>query len=226
MKRFAIIVAGGSGTRMGAAIPKQFIELHGKPILLYCVDAFFNAYPDMDVVIVLPKSHLDAGQEMLVTYGYNHKQINLKAGGPTRFDSVKNGLVELEGDAIVFIHDAVRCLVSPQLIKRCGDAAAQTGSAIPVIKVRDSMRQMSSDGSSKIIGREDLRIVQTPQTFYAGIIKEAFELDYRDEFTDEASVLEYTGKSVTLVEGEEANLKITFKEDLDFASWKLQNQSS
>ena len=226
MKRFAIIVAGGSGTRMGATIPKQFIELHGKPILLYSVDAFFNAYPDMDVVIVLPKSHLDAGQEMLVTYGYNHKQINLKAGGPTRFDSVKNGLVEVEGDAIVFIHDAVRCLVSPQLIKRCGDAAAQTGSAIPVIKVRDSMRQMSSDGSSKIIGREDLRIVQTPQTFYAGIIKEAFELDYRDEFTDEASVLEYMGKTVTLVEGEESNLKITFKEDLDFASWKLQNQSS
>ena len=226
MKRFAIIVAGGSGTRMGAAIPKQFIELHGKPILLYSVDAFFNAYPDMDVVIVLPKSHLDAGQEMLVAHGYNHKQINLKAGGPTRFDSVKNGLAEVEGDAIVFIHDAVRCLVSPQLIKRCGDAAAQTGSAIPVIKVRDSMRQMSPDGSSKIIGREDLRIVQTPQTFHAGIIKEAFELDFRDEFTDEASVLEYTGKTVTLVEGEESNLKITFKEDLDFASWKLQNQSS
>ena len=224
MKRFAIIVAGGSGTRMGAVIPKQFIELHGKPILLYSVDAFFNAYPDMQVIIVLPQSHLEAGQEMLITHGYKHKQIELKAGGPTRFHSVQNGLAAVDIDAMVFIHDAVRCLVSPQLIKRCGDAAAQTGSAIPVIKVRDSMRQMATDGSSKVIGRVDLRIVQTPQTFHASMIKEAFALDYRDEFTDEASVLEYTDKTVTLVEGEESNLKITFKEDLEYASWKLQNQ--
>jgi 2-C-methyl-D-erythritol 4-phosphate cytidylyltransferase len=222
LKRFAIIVAGGSGTRMGAAIPKQFIELCGKPILLYSVDAFFNAYPDINVVIVLPQTHLDEGIEMLVAHGYDYKNIKLKAGGPTRFDSVKNGLAEVERDSIVFIHDAVRCLVSPQLIKRCGEAAAQTGSAIPVIKVRDTMRQMSTDGSSKIIDRDDLRIVQTPQTFLACIIKDAFKLEYMDEFTDEASVLEFIGKTITLVEGEESNLKITFKEDLDFANWKLQ----
>lgn len=224
MKRFAIIVAGGSGTRMGAVIPKQFIELHGKPILLYSVDAFLHAYPDIVVIIVLPESYLGQAEAMLVNHGYAEKHIQFVAGGLTRFHSVKNGLTQVNSEGIVFIHDAVRCLVTPDLIKRCGEVAQDMGSAIPAIKVRDSMRHVASDGSSSIIDRNHLRIVQTPQTFQSGLIKEAFEMDYREEFTDEASILEFMGAKINLIEGEESNLKITFREDLDFATWKLQKE--
>ena len=225
MKRFAIIVAGGSGTRMGAVIPKQFIELHGKPILLYSVDAFLHAYPDIVVIIVLPESYLGQTEAMLVNHGYAEKHVKFVAGGLTRFHSVKNGLAQVNSEGIVFIHDAVRCLVTPDLIKRCGVVAQDMGSAIPAIKVRDSMRHVAADGSSSIIDRNHLRIVQTPQTFQSGLIKEAFEMDYREEFTDEASILEFMGAKINLIEGEESNLKITFREDLDFATWKLQKEN-
>ncbi len=225
MKRFAIIVAGGSGTRMGAVIPKQFIELHGKPILLYSVDAFLHAYPDIVVIIVLPESYLGQAEAMLVNHGYAEKHVKFVAGGLTRFHSVKNGLAQVNSEGIVFIHDAVRCLVTPDLIKRCGVVAQDMGSAIPAIKVRDSMRHVAADGSSSIIDRNHLRIVQTPQTFQSGLIKEAFEMDYREEFTDEASILEFMGAKINLIEGEESNLKITFREDLDFATWKLQKEN-
>lgn len=225
MKRFAIIVAGGSGTRMGAVIPKQFIELHGKPILLYSVDAFLHAYPDIVVIIVLPESYLGQAEAMLVNHGYAEKHVKFVAGGLTRFHSVKNGLAQVNSEGIVFIHDAVRCLVTPDLIKRCGVVAQDMGSAIPAIKVRDSMRHVAADGSSSIIDRNHLRIVQTPQTFQSGLIKEAFDMDYREEFTDEASILEFMGAKINLIEGEESNLKITFREDLDFATWKLQKEN-
>lgn len=225
MKRFAIIVAGGSGTRMGAVIPKQFIELHGKPILLYSVDAFLHAYPDIVVIIVLPESYLGQAEAMLVNHGYADKHIQFVAGGLTRFHSVKNGLAQVNYEGIVFIHDAVRCLVTPDLIKRCGVVAQDMGSAIPAIKVRDSMRYIAADDTSSIIDRNHLRIVQTPQTFQSGLIKEAFEMDYREEFTDEASILECMGAKINLIEGEESNLKITFREDLDFATWKLQKEN-
>jgi 2-C-methyl-D-erythritol 4-phosphate cytidylyltransferase len=225
LKRFAIIVAGGSGTRMGAVIPKQFIELHGKPILLYSVDAFLHAYPDIVVIIVLPESYLGQAEAMLVNHGYAEKHVKFVAGGLTRFHSVKNGLAQVNSEGIVFIHDAVRCLVTPDLIKRCGVVAQDMGSAIPAIKVRDSMRHVAADGSSSIIDRNHLRIVQTPQTFQSGLIKEAFEMDYREEFTDEASILEFMGAKINLIEGEESNLKITFREDLDFATWKLQKEN-
>jgi 2-C-methyl-D-erythritol 4-phosphate cytidylyltransferase len=225
LKRFAIIVAGGSGTRMGAVIPKQFIELHGKPILLYSVDAFLHAYPDIVVIIVLPESYLGQTEAMLVNHGYAEKHVKFVAGGLTRFHSVKNGLAQVNSEGIVFIHDAVRCLVTPDLIKRCGVVAQDMGSAIPAIKVRDSMRHVAADGSSSIIDRNHLRIVQTPQTFQSGLIKEAFEMDYREEFTDEASILEFMGAKINLIEGEESNLKITFREDLDFATWKLQKEN-
>lgn len=210
---------------MGAAIPKQFIELHGKPILLYSVDAFLNAYPDIVVIIVLPESYLGQAEAMLVNHGYAEKHIQFVAGGLTRFHSVKNGLAQVNSEGIVFIHDAVRCLITPDLIKRCGEVAQDMGSAIPAIKVRDSMRHVASDGSSSIIDRNHLRIVQTPQTFQSGLIKEAFEMDYREEFTDEASILEFMGAKINLIEGEESNLKITFREDLDFATWKLQKEN-
>jgi 2-C-methyl-D-erythritol 4-phosphate cytidylyltransferase len=225
LKRFAIIVAGGSGTRMGAVIPKQFIELHGKPILLYSVDAFLHAYPDIVVIIVLPESYLGQAEAMLVNHGYAEKHVKFVAGGLTRFHSVKNGLAQVNSEGIVFIHDAVRCLVTPDLIKRCGVVAQDMGSAIPAIKVRDSMRHVAADGSSSIIDRNHLRIVQTPQTFQSGLIKEAFDMDYREEFTDEASILEFMGAKINLIEGEESNLKITFREDLDFATWKLQKEN-
>jgi 2-C-methyl-D-erythritol 4-phosphate cytidylyltransferase len=177
------------------------------------------------VIIVLPESYLGQAEAMLVNHGYAEKHVQFVAGGLTRFHSVKNGLTQVNSEGIVFIHDAVRCLVTPDLIKRCSEVAQDMGSAIPAIKVRDSMRHVAADGSSSIIDRNHLRIVQTPQTFQSGLIKDAFEMDYREEFTDEASILEFMGAKINLIEGEESNLKITFKEDLDFATWKLQKEN-
>lgn len=206
---------------MGASTPKQFIPLNGKPLFLYSVDAFFNAYEDVEVIIVLPKSHLTEGNQILSQFGYAGKKIKLVEGGNTRFESVKNGLNEVLAEGIVFIHDAVRCLVSPDLIKRCSEAASAFHSAIPVIAVKDSMRRVAQDGTSQVVDRNQLRIVQTPQTFQTELIKNAFQTEYREAFTDEASVLESSGINVNLVEGEESNIKITYKSDLDFATWKL-----
>lgn len=221
MKKTAIIVAGGSGTRMGADLPKQFLRIEGKPVFLYSVDAFLQAYNDMRIILVMPSSYCDLAQSILQEFGYS-SSIEIIAGGETRFQSVKNGLAKASGDALIFVHDAVRCLASPVLIQRCGAAASEKGSAIPVIPVRDSIRR-KDEGSSRsfVVPREGLYIVQTPQVFLGSLILPAFEMPYDAGFTDEASVLEASGQQVNLVEGEEGNTKITFPEDLAFAAWKL-----
>lgn len=221
MKKTAIIVAGGSGTRMGADLPKQFLRIEGKPVFLYSIDAFLEAYNDIRVILVMHSSFCDLAQSILQEFGYP-PSIEIVAGGETRFHSVKNGLAKVSGDALIFVHDAVRCLASPALIQRCGAAAIDNGSAIPVIPVRDSIRRKDEASShSVVVPREGLFIVQTPQVFLGSVILPAFALSYNAGFTDEASVLEASGQQVNLVEGEEGNTKITFPEDLAFAAWKL-----
>jgi 2-C-methyl-D-erythritol 4-phosphate cytidylyltransferase len=221
MKKTAIIVAGGSGTRMGADLPKQFLRIEGKPVFLYSIDAFLEAYNDIRVILVMHSSFCDLAQSILQEFGYP-PSIEIVAGGKTRFHSVKNGLAKVSGDALIFVHDAVRCLASPALIQRCGAAAIDNGSAIPVIPVRDSIRRKDEASShSVVVPREGLFIVQTPQVFLGSVILPAFALPYTAGFTDEASVLEASGQQVNLVEGEEGNTKITFPEDLAFAAWKL-----
>ena len=221
MKHTAIIVAGGSGTRMGADLPKQFLRIEGKPVFLYSIDAFLQAYDDMRIILVMPSAYVGMAQSILDEFGYP-SSIEIVEGGETRFHSVKNGLAMVSEDSLIFIHDAVRCLATPALIRRCGDAASEKGSAIPVIPVRDSIRRKDDAlNCSVVVSREGLYIVQTPQVFLGSVILPAFASPYDPGFTDEASVLEASGQQVFLVEGEEGNTKITFPDDLTFAAWKL-----
>lgn len=212
MFKYAIIVAGGSGTRMGTSLPKQFLLLHQKPVLYYTLKTFLESYPDLHIILVLPVDYTDMGQEIIDAY-FDKERIRITAGGDTRFQSVKNGLALVEKESIVFVHDGVRCLLTKDLIRRCYESALSTGSAIPVLPSRDSVRLVRDNGSDAL-DRNRIVLVQTPQTFHSKIILPAFQIDYKDKFTDEATVVEAFGMQVTLVEGEERNIKITRPEDL------------
>lgn len=224
MKKFAVIVAGGSGTRMGKEVPKQFLVVAGKPLFLHSIEAFLKAYDDINIVLVMPAAFMGEAQSLLTDglVGLKSSQVQWVVGGETRFHSVKNGLAVVPTGSLVFVHDAVRCLLSPALVERSADAALQHGSAVPVVPVRDSIRKRTVfDEGSVVVPREELLIVQTPQVFLADLIKPAFNVDYHPAFTDEATVLESFGGKVYLVEGDQQNIKITYPEDLLYAAWKL-----
>ena len=219
MKKIAVIVAGGTGSRMNNSMPKQFLLLNGKPVLYYTINAFLHAYEDMEIILVLPEDHIAAGQEIIDAF-FDYKRIQITIGGRTRFHSVKNGLQLITAESIVFVHDAVRCMVTVALIQRCYDAAIENGSAIPVINSKDSVRILNEAGN-EAMERDNVRLVQTPQTFHSKILLPAFNIDYKDRFTDEASVIEAFGLKVKLVEGEENNIKITRPLDLAIAEYLL-----
>jgi 2-C-methyl-D-erythritol 4-phosphate cytidylyltransferase len=215
MMKYAVIVAGGSGTRMGGNLPKQFILLKEKPLLYYPINTFLNTYPDMEIILVLPIDHVGKGQEIIDAY-FDKDRIHIAEGGDTRFQSVKNGLQLVQEDSIVFVHDAVRCLVSKELIKRCYEMAVETGSAVPAIPSKDSVRLVNEEGNDPF-DRTKVMLIQTPQTFHSKILLPAFQIDYKDKFTDEATVVEAFGIKISLVEGEENNIKITRPLDLQIA---------
>ena len=219
MKKFAVIVAGGSGTRMKSSVPKQFLLLHGKPLLWYTVQAFLQAYNDMHVVLVLPAAHIHSE----VILSLLSERVTITTGGETRFHSVQNGLRQVEENSLVFVHDGVRCLVSPDLIRRCGEQAERLGSAIPAITATDSLR-MELSGNHQVIDRQTVRMIQTPQTFRSELIVHAFEQPYAEHFTDEATVVEACGKKVFLIEGEYENIKVTRPVDLWFAEMILSER--
>lgn len=223
MEKFAVIVAGGSGTRMGSVLPKQFLLLNGKPILLYAINCFLDSYDDMQVIIVVPAEYASRARE-IANMASAPAKLMVIMGGATRFDSVKNGLQAVPADAIVFVHDAVRCLLSVDLIRRCYEGAKEHGNAIPAIQVVDSMRILS-EKTSRVIDRDALRSIQTPQTFQARILKKAFEVQYAPGFTDEATVVEADGGKIFLVEGEAGNIKITTKLDLELATLLLRQKN-
>lgn len=225
MAKLAVIVAGGSGLRMGKELPKQFLLLEGKPIMLHSIDAFFHAYSDVNINLVVPSHYIDYTKDLLKNFGYSNN-IQLLQGGETRFQSVKNGIATAQAGDVIFVHDAVRCLVSRQLIHRCYEMAIGKGSAIPVIPIRDSLRRVQRIGSTEVVSREHLYAVQTPQTFRAEILLSAFDVDFDQAFTDEATVVENAGEQVYTVEGEEQNIKITFPEDLLYAKWRLSLKKS
>lgn len=212
MRKYAIIVAGGSGTRMGSSLPKQFMLLKGKPVLYYTIKTFLESYNDLQVILVLPVNYTDMGQEIIDAY-FDKNRIRITAGGDTRFQSVKNGLALVEEESVIFVHDGVRCLVSTDLIHRCYEQAVETGSAIPAIPSRDSIRLVTEEGNTAW-DRNNVMLVQTPQTFHSKILLPAFQIDYKDRFTDEATVAEAYGMKVSLVAGEESNIKITRPADL------------
>ncbi|MFN5936533.1 MAG: 2-C-methyl-D-erythritol 4-phosphate cytidylyltransferase [Sphingobacteriales bacterium] len=213
MDKFAVIVAGGTGSRMGNSVPKQFIEVGGKPLLLYTIDAFLKAFVDIQLMVVLPEIHLETGKAFIEKAYANSSSIRVTTGGVTRFESVRNGILHAPDSSIIFVHDAVRCMVSPELIRNCYEVAKSKGSAIPVVSIKDSIRQITISGS-EVVNRETLRAVQTPQTFHSEILKQAFALPYNEAFTDEATVVEFSGGTVELMEGEETNIKVTYPADL------------
>jgi 2-C-methyl-D-erythritol 4-phosphate cytidylyltransferase len=212
MFKYAIIVAGGTGSRMGGSLPKQFMLLRDKPVLYYSIKTFLDAYDDLEIILVLPAAFTDIGEEIIDAY-FDKEKIKIAIGGDTRFQSVKNGLKLVEEESIIFVHDAVRCLVSVNLIRRCYELAMQTGAAVPVIPSIDSVRILNDDGNGEV-DRNKIMLVQTPQTFHSKILLPAFDIDYKDKFTDEATVVEAYGLRVSLAEGEETNIKITRPMDL------------
>lgn len=219
MDKYVVIVAGGSGKRMGTQLPKQFLLVNGKPVLYYTIEAFINAFDDIKIILVLPFEHLELGKEIIDGYFDAHK-IQIVQGGETRFHSVANGLQLITNESIIFVHDGVRCLVTPALIELCYHTALETGSAIPVIDCKDSMR-LVKDENNEPVDRTKLKLVQTPQTFHSKILLPAFAIDYKERFTDEATVVEAYGLKVTLVKGEDTNLKITNPFDLVIAEMVL-----
>ena len=223
MKKIAIITAGGMGSRMGTNLPKQFLLLKGKPVLWYTFTAFLNAFEDIDFVFVVPADFIFAANE-LVNDLHISQQVTIVNGGATRFHSVKNGLATIKEPSIVFIHDGVRCLVSPDLIKRCFEQTMQKGSAIPAIASTDSVRIDMQDRNTSI-DRSKVRMIQTPQTFRSDLILTAFKQEFQERFTDEATVVESLGTSVYLIEGDYQNIKITRRIDLLIAEKILEERS-
>lgn len=217
-KKIAIIVAGGTGQRMGSVVPKQFLEIEGKSILLHTIDQFVNAFDDISLVVVLPEGYIEEGKKLLKNRTKN--PIQFIAGGDTRFQSVKNGLGAVHEKSIVFVHDAVRCLLTPALIQRCYQQAVEKGSAIPAVSSTDTVRIMENE-KHHLFDREKVMLIQTPQTFQSDLILSAFNQVYQPSFTDEANVVEAAGQPVFLVDGEFENIKITRPLDLAIATYVL-----
>ena len=223
MKKIAIIVAGGSGQRMGVKTPKQFLLLQGSPLLWYSVNAFLSAYDDLQIILVLPEEHLETGLAIKRLFKESDR-IQIISGGDTRFHSVQNGLNRIKENSVVFVHDGVRCLVTKELIQRCYEQAIIKGSAIPAVAATDSIR-IAEGEKSFVTDRNHVRIIQTPQTFKSEILLPAFQQSYDASFTDEATVVEATGQQIFLIEGEYSNIKITRPIDLLIAEKILEERS-
>jgi 2-C-methyl-D-erythritol 4-phosphate cytidylyltransferase len=215
MDQYVIIMAGGTGTRMGTDIPKQFLKLAGKPLLMHTIERFHTFDETIKIITVLPDNQFGFWEELQKKYSFSISHT-LVAGGSTRFLSVKNGLKEVDEKGMVAIHDGVRPLVTIDTIKRCFADAEKFGNAIPVISPSDSLRMITQQGNMPV-DRQYLRIIQTPQVFDAKLIKKAYLQDYSPDFTDDATLLEKTGENIHLVEGNRENIKITNPEDLIIA---------
>lgn len=212
MTKYAVIVAGGTGTRMGAAVPKQFMLLNGKPVLLHTIETFLRAYADLQIILVLPAPFEEQGRQ-LILQTTTASRVQIVLGGATRFHSVQNGLKKINEASVIFVHDGVRCLVTESLIRRCYEQTIVKGNAIPAVAVNDSIRMVQGN-KTKVVDRSTLLAVQTPQTFRSNILLSAFEQPYNEAFTDEATVAEAAGHEIFMIEGEKENIKITLPADL------------
>ncbi len=212
MERTTIIVAGGSGKRMGGPIPKQFLLLKGRPLLCWTIEAFHRYDPAMPIIVVLPEQQIPIWKSLCIGHHF-HVPHETVAGGEERFHSVRNGLALVKHDGLVAVHDGVRPLVSVELIDRCFKAADEHAAAIPVVPVVPSIRESTPEGS-RALDRSKLLAVQTPQCFHTDLLRKAFESPYDSTFTDEATLVERMGVKVHLVEGEESNIKVTTATDM------------
>jgi len=214
-KLYTIIVAGGKGMRMGKDLPKQFLPIDGTPILMHTLQAFYDYDPSMTLIVVLPSAQQAYWSRLCGDYHFTIPHLVVK-GGETRFHSVKNGLACIKEEGLVAVHDGVRPFVHRDTIDRCFAAAQESGAAVPVAEVVDSLRKVEDDGS-RAVSRKDYRIVQTPQVFDISLLKEAYKQPYTADFTDDASVVEAYGRKISLVEGNRENIKITSPFDLVIA---------
>ena len=221
-KTYAIIVAGGSGTRMGTAIPKQFLLINGKPVLMHTLAAFHHSQTKPELILVLHADFHAYWQELCARHNFTIPHQLIK-GGETRFHSVKNGLDNIEDgiDAIVAIHDAVRPLTSKDIIDKSYEQAQLNGNAIAAVQSRDSIRQVKNNQSVSLL-RDEIYLIQTPQTFKLSQLRKAYEQPFDPKFTDDASVVEQSGEPINLIAGSYLNLKITFPQDIEVAELLLK----
>lgn len=220
MKNTTIIVAGGKGERMNTDIPKQFLEIQGKPILMHTLEVFHRFDAAMQLILVLPSIQIQFWSELCKKHAFTLPH-EIVTGGQTRFHSVKNGLQAVQSDGLIAVHDGVRPLVSVETISRCFVEAEKFEAVIPVIDMVDSVRQVTKNGN-KSIDRTALKLVQTPQVFDGKLLKKAYEQEFSPLFTDDASVVEAIGKDIYLVDGNRENIKITTEFDLKLAETILR----
>lgn len=222
MKEYAIIVAGGKGTRIPGALPKQFLPLNGRPIILHTIDAFFNYSPHITIILVLPEDDFKIWNTIIEEHQFK-RSLLLQKGGATRFQSVKNGLEKTEGEGLVAIHDGVRPLVSTAVIARSFQLAAVASTAVAAVPLKESIRE-GNENNSKALDRSHYRMIQTPQTFEIQLLKQAYQVKEDQSLTDDASVVERSGQMISLFEGSYENIKITTPEDLIVAEALLINR--
>ena len=224
LPEYALIVAGGSGSRMQQALPKQFLAVGHLPVLMHTLGRFYSYHPDIHIVLVLPQAHFSFWETLCKEH---HFQLphRLVAGGSSRFASVKNGLKDIPKEALVAVHDGVRPFVAISTIAESFQTAAAKGSAIASVALKDSIR-WAKNGQNKALDRNDYRLIQTPQTFRAALLHRAYEQEEQSFFTDDASVVEALGEEVYLIEGSYENIKITTPEDLLVAEAFLKEEAS
>ncbi|PCH94662.1 MAG: 2-C-methyl-D-erythritol 4-phosphate cytidylyltransferase [Bacteroidetes bacterium] len=216
MTKHVIIAAGGSGSRFSSEVSKQFVNLVGKPMLMRTIEAFHQSFESLNIIVVLPMDQIEYWKTLCADYNFGLEH-QIVTGGSRRFESVKNGLALISvQDCIIGIHDGARPLVTPELIRKIFNHADEKGTAIPVVPVSETLRHVSED-SSETVNRDDFRLVQTPQCFKSDIITAAFDVEYDQSFTDEATVVEASGVQVSLMDGDPINIKITTKSDLELA---------
>lgn len=216
MVEYVLIVAGGKGLRMGMDIPKQFLPIGGRPVLMRTMEVFYKYSRDIRIILVLPHDQQDYWKNLCREYHFT-LPYRIADGGETRFHSVRNGLKLVDGEGLVAVHDGVRPFVSQEVISRCFKLAATELAVVPVVKVVETVRQLTDIGSVTV-NRDDYRLVQTPQVFDAEVLKQAYAVPYTSDFTDDASVVEAWGVPVTLTEGNRENIKITTPFDLKVAA--------
>lgn len=224
LKEYALIVAGGKGTRMKTSVPKQFIELLGLPILMHTINAFYRYDAAITVILVLPEDDFDSWSELCEKYHFTEPVV-LQKGGDSRFQSVRNGLKKIEGEGLVAIHDGVRPLISEDIIGASFRLAAVHQSAVAAVRLKESIRMTDQD-STKAMDRSHFRLIQTPQTFLVSLIRQAYEGKESASLTDDASVAEQAGHVISLFEGSYENIKITTPEDLVIAEALLRKRDT
>jgi 2-C-methyl-D-erythritol 4-phosphate cytidylyltransferase len=213
MKKYVLVTAGGKGLRMGSDIPKQFLPLNGKPVLMHTLEAFRRYDSDITIILILPEEQINYWHDLCEEYSFKITHT-VATGGDTRFQSVRNGLSLVSGDGLVAVHDGVRPFVSQDVIETCFSAAEKYKAVIPVIDIVETVREIDENGS-KTVDRNKYKLVQTPQVFNIENLKRAYQQPYSDSFTDDASVIEALGETIHLVSGNRENIKITTRFDME-----------